>query len=125
MGTGPALGEAVAHRIDAGPQEPAAFPSSSCYPFRSACEPESKPTFQQWLDEHYGSRFVVHEFPTEDKLPTDAQDLTAITGRIRELLKADNPVLVVDSSGVQRTGEVRKALGIYESPLMSGIFCTL
>ena len=39
------------------------FSEFGYYPFRSEHESGSKPTFQEWFDERYGRRFVVHEFP--------------------------------------------------------------
>ena len=81
------------------------------YPFRSSKEPGTKPTFQEWLNEHYGSRFVIHEFPTVDAtgIPTDV--LKAITCCIRRLLEDGGTVVVVDSAGAERTARVCEAIG--------------
>lgn len=85
--------------------------SEFCYPFRSALEKGDKPTFQQWLDERYQTQFVIHEFPTQDKLPINSKILNEIVPCVLELLNANHVVLIVDSAGVQRTGAVRKSLG--------------
>ena len=42
------------------------FSEFGYYPFRSSKEEETKPTFEEWLNDRYPERFVVHEFPTVD-----------------------------------------------------------
>ncbi len=77
------------------------------YPFRS-CEDasDSRPTFQEWLNRN-GSTHIVHEFPTIDKLPLKPTNTAhAAIACVRGLLKRGLAVLVVDSGGVQRTGEL-------------------
>ena len=79
----------------------------SYYPFRSCMEAGQKPTFQDWLTSRYGPRFVIEEFPTEDRLPmASCEYVAAIRNRIRTLLDSGAVVIVVDSAGIQRTGEV-------------------
>lgn len=82
------------------------------YPFRSARESVKKPTFQEWFDERYGRRFVVHEFPTVDAdpdgIPTNA--LKAVGCHILNLLNCASTVVVVDSAGVVRTKRVCKSI---------------
>ena len=89
--------------------------SEFCYPFRSVKESGSKPTFQEWLATNHGPRFIVHEFPTVDKLPLDENIQSAIVEHVSGLLKINSVVVLVDSAGVQRTGRVCEALGFSQS----------
>jgi len=75
------------------------------YPFRS-CEgaADGRLTFQEWINTK-GSTYVVHEFPTIDRLPLQPVDVAlAAIACVRDLLQEGTTVLVVDSGGVQRTG---------------------
>jgi hypothetical protein len=76
------------------------------YPFRSAMEPGTKPTFQEWLTERYGSRFVVHEFPTVDARPVQPHVLEGTVSCVVSLLEKGSTVVVVDSAGSERTARV-------------------
>ena len=80
------------------------------YPFRSAKEPGTKPTFQSWLDARYGPRFVVHEFPTVDRegIPKDALGLAGDC--VLRLLRAGHTTVVMDSAGCERTARVCEAI---------------
>jgi hypothetical protein len=70
-----------------------------------------KPTFQDWLISRYGLRFIVEEFPTEDHLPmASCEYVEAIRNRVRTLLDSGAVVIIVDSGGVQRTGEVCRTI---------------
>ena len=80
------------------------------YPFRSSKEPGTKPTFQEWLDERYGRRFVVHEFPTVDAQGIPPNDLKTITRCVLDLIENRSTVVVVDSGGAQRTARVCEAI---------------
>lgn len=83
----------------------------SYYPFRSEKEANAKPTICQWMDAHAGRSIVVHEFPTEDRLPIAAENLEAATQAVESLVAAGAVVVVMDSAGSQRTGAVCDALG--------------
>ena len=85
------------------------------YPFRSSKESGPKPTFQEWLDERYGRRFVVHEFPTVDARGIPSVVLKTVTRCILDLIENNSTVLVIDSAGAERTARVCKAIG-YEGP---------
>src|SRR5437899_132324 len=56
----------VLHIVSLLGQKPDGFSEFDYYPFRSSQESGTKPTFQEWLEQRYGHRFVVHEFPTTD-----------------------------------------------------------
>ena len=87
------------------------FSEFGYYPFRSSKESGTKPTFQQWLDERYGRRFVVHEFPTVDAqgIPPDVRE--AVTRHVLDLIGKRRTVVVVDSAGAERTARVCEAIG--------------
>ena len=81
------------------------------YPFRSARECGTKPTLQEWLTERYGSRFVVHEFPTVDARPVPPHVLAEAIGCVMGQLERGSTVVVVDSAGSERTARVCKKIG--------------
>ncbi len=87
------------------------FSEFSYYPFRSAREPGTKPTFEDWLNDRYRERFVVHEFPTVDAQGIPPDVLDGATQRVRSLLKAGRTVIVIDSAGAERTARVCEAIG--------------
>ena len=99
-----------------GHKHPSGLSEFSYYPFRSCKEAGVKPTFQDWLVSRYGPRFFVEEFPTEDRLPmASCEDVEAIRNRVRALLHSGAVVIIVDSAGVQRTGEVCRTIGSLKS----------
>ncbi len=87
------------------------FSEFGYYPFRSARKPGSEPTFQEWFDERYGRRFVVHEFPTVDARAIPADVLEAVRRHVLDLLNCASTVVVVDSAGAERTARVCDAIG--------------
>lgn len=87
------------------------FSEFGFYPFRSAKESGTNPTFQEWLDERYGRRFVVHEFPTVDGQGMPPDDLRAVTYRVLGLIENRSAVVIVDSAGAERTARVCEAIG--------------
>jgi hypothetical protein len=96
-----------------GHKHPSGLSEFSYYPFRSCMEDCAKPTFQDWLFSRYGPRFSVEEFPTQDRLPMASREyVEAIRNRVRTLLGSDAVVIIVDSAGVQRTGEVCGTIGM-------------
>lgn len=99
-----------------GHKHPSGLSEFSYYPFRSCMEDGPKPTFQDWLTLHYGPRFIVEEFPTQDRLPmASGEFVEAIRNRVRTLLGSGAVVIIVDSAGVQRTGEVCRTIGVLQS----------
>ena len=84
------------------------------YSFRGSHEHSTKPTFQEWLDHRHGpGRFRVHEYPTEDGGPRSLsdEDVASIGAIIRPLIAADETIVMFDSFGSERTGQVCRALG--------------
>jgi hypothetical protein len=81
------------------------------YPFRSSKESGIQPTFQEWLDERYGHRFIVHEFPTTDARGIPPHVLIAVTQHILSLIEKGSLVLLVDSAGAERTARVCEEIG--------------
>lgn len=95
-----------------GHKHPSGLSEFSYYPFRSCMETGANPTFQEWLNSQYGPRFIVEEFPTEDRLPmASCEYVETIRNRVRSLLESGAAVVVIDSAGVQRTGEVCRTIG--------------
>ncbi len=87
----------------------------SYYSFRGGFDqPQDRPdcpTFQEWLDSHYKSRrYRVYEYPTIDLLvPPDETKRRAVT-TILSLMETGKTVVVVDSGGVGRTGNILSAV---------------
>lgn len=81
------------------------------YPFRSSEEVGTKPTFQDWLNQRYGTRFVVHEFRTTDALGIEPEVLSRVTRCVTDLLESDNFVVVIDSAGAERAARVCEKMG--------------
>ncbi len=99
-----------------GHKHPSGLSEFGYYPFRSCKEDGAKPTLQDWLASRYGPRFIVEEFPTEDRLPmASCAYVEAIRNRVRALLDSCAVVIIVDSAGVQRTGEVCRTIGMPQS----------
>lgn len=89
------------------------FSEFGYYPFRSSHEPGIKPPFEQWLNEQYGPRFAVYEFPTVDAQGIEQGILEAAV-TVLKLLEAGHTVIVVDSAGAERTARVCEAVGYNE-----------
>jgi len=87
------------------------FSEFGYYPFRSSKEAGAKPTFQEWLDQRYGPRFVVHEFPTVDARGIPPNVLEAVTSHVLQLVEKGCTVVVVDSAGCERTARICEAIG--------------
>jgi hypothetical protein len=87
------------------------FSEFDYYPFRSSKESGTKPTFQEWLHQHYGRCFVVHEFPTVDRRGIPPDILKAVARRVLDLIENGSTVVVVDSAGAERTARVCEAIG--------------
>jgi hypothetical protein len=101
----------VLHIISLLGQKKSGFSEFGYYPFRSSNESGPKPTFQEWLDERYGRRFVVREFPTVDARGIPSDVIQAVTRCILDLIADGRTVVVVDSAGAERTAKVCEEIG--------------
>jgi hypothetical protein len=72
-------------------------------------------SFQSWLHENYKERLIeVIEHPTVDLQDVPCETLEAVAIDILRLLSARRNVVLVDSGGFTRTGQVCKYLGALE-----------
>jgi hypothetical protein len=83
----------------------------SYYPFRSAAEAGTKPSFEKWLNERYGQRFVVHEFPIVDGRGIPRDLLDAAGRQVLECLKGQHTTVILESAGAERTARACQAIG--------------
>lgn len=77
-------------------------------------------SFQDWLDQHYGSAFKVIEYPTVDGAPVPNNVLAEVCSRISTLLNEGRTVVVMDSGGVCRVGQVCRHCNASQFPLVDG-----
>ena len=71
----------------------------------------AKPTFQQWLmDRHEEKGILVREYPTYDHSPIPARELEAIVDGVRELIADGRSVVIMDSGGEGRVGQVSEVM---------------
>lgn len=103
----------VGHIVSLLGQKNDGFSEFNYYPFRSSEESGTRPTFQNWLNDRYGPRLIVHEFPTVDAdfegvLPEVLEEVKLC---VLDLLRDGNTVVVVDSCGVVRTSTVCGVIG--------------
>ena len=90
---------------------------SFCSEFDSATERKDRPTFQEYLDHNHSHlRITLHEHPTYDRRPVSIRILAAVGDDISSLLSTGRTVVVVDSGGMERTGQVARYLGATEVP---------
>lgn len=72
-------------------------------------------SFQHWLDQNYGERAIeVIEHQTCDLAPVPNQTLVEVGSNISKLLLEGRTVILVDSGGCTRTGQVCKYIGATE-----------
>ncbi len=77
--------------------------------FDTPSERGSQPSFQEWLDQqHEHLKILVREHPTYDDRPIPYNTLAAVESDIRDLISEGRMVVVVDSGGVDRTGQAGK-----------------
>jgi len=100
----------VLHIVSLLGKKPDGFSEFDYYPFRSSKESGAKPTFQEWLDERYGRRFIVHEFPTTDATGIPPDLLGAVKQCVLNLIASGHTVVIVDSAGAERTARVCEAI---------------
>jgi hypothetical protein len=100
------------------PRGPSEF---SYYSFRGGFDqPEDRPdcpTWQEWLNERYGCRYRVCEFPTIDTEDIPESTKKVLFETIIKFMQAGKTVTVVDSGGVGRTGRVITGLKKMGIPL--------
>jgi hypothetical protein len=101
----------VLHVVSLLGQKTTGLSEFSYYPFRSAEEDGPKPVFENWLNERYKRRFIVHEFPTTDGQGIPADVLEAAGRQVLECLKGGHITIVIDSAGAERTARVCEAIG--------------
>jgi hypothetical protein len=101
----------VLHIVSLLGQKKDGFSEYSYYPFRSAKEPGPKPNFQDWLNNRYGERFIVYEFPTTDRHGIEAGVMEDVKSCLSQLLGEGQTVLLIDSAGAERTARVCEQLG--------------
>lgn len=91
----------------------------SFYSFHGGFDlPSDRPgslSFQEWLEKWHGSlRIILREHPTCDFKTVPPKTLEAVSSQIRELGSAGMVVIVVDSGGVTRTGQVCRYMAVVE-----------
>jgi hypothetical protein len=82
-------------------------------------EARGRLSFQAWLDKWHADRSIqVVEHPTHDYSPTkiSAETLAAIETDVERLLAAGRTVILVDSGGETRAGQVCRHLKFVEDP---------
>ena len=81
----------------------------------SPSEYRGRPSFQNWLDRwHKGLSIQVVEHPTHDFCPVPAEVLVAVSADISRLLTEGRTVVLVDSGGETRTGQICKYMKFLE-----------
>jgi hypothetical protein len=105
----------VLHVVSLLGQKTTGLSEFSYYPFRSAKEDGTKPVFENWLNERYKRRFVVHEFPTTDGRGIARDVLDAAGRQVLECLEGGNTTIVIDSAGAERTARVCEDIGCVRS----------
>jgi hypothetical protein len=93
----------------------------SFYTFRGGSQnPDGRPTFQEWLDSRYcPDRFEVHDYPTEDAgdFSLSGEDIESLSTLVMYLLSMGETVVLFDSGGAQRTGQICRAIGFRRLPV--------
>lgn len=78
-------------------------------------ERATRPTFQEWLSKrHPTKRIHVTEVPTYDGVPIPPDSLATIADCVYSLLLDGDSVVMMDSGGEQRTGQVCKYMNLTE-----------
>lgn len=70
--------------------------------------------FQKWLEKHSSRVVRLFHFPTTDFQPVPSDTCAASRDRIHTELKESQAVIIVDSCGIQRTGQVCRDTGFIE-----------
>ncbi len=78
-------------------------------------EQSGRKSFREWLDQYQGvTPILLEEHPTEDFKRVSDEALTSTATIIRELMRDDYTVVLIDSGGEQRTGQVCRHIGAVE-----------
>ncbi len=96
-------------------RKPGGFSEFVYYPFRSSEESDDKPSMQEWLDQRYPHRFVVHEFPTVDARAIPGDLLDEVGQTAQGLIQEGFTVVIMDSAGAERTARVCESIGYRRS----------
>lgn len=80
------------------------------YSFRDAAG------FQKWLAKQSKGAINLFSHPTNDFTPVGQQTITAIETDLNRELSLGRSVVIVDSGGIQRTGQVCRSLHLVEDP---------
>jgi len=79
-------------------------------------ERDGRSTLAQWLKVRCPNRNItIEEFPTFDGVKIPPPDLQTIANRLATLLNNGETVVLIDSGGEQRTGQVCRGLGLAEA----------
>jgi hypothetical protein len=72
-------------------------------------------SFQEWLDQHYEEKAIqIIRHPTCDFRPVPEEAMAAVTSEISKLLSEGRTVVLMDSGGETRTGQVCRHIGAVE-----------
>jgi hypothetical protein len=87
----------------------------SYYSFRGGFDrPQDRPdcpTFQEWLDSQHGAgRYRIYEYPTIDLLVPPDETKSPAVATILSFVKTGKTVIVVDSGGIGRSGNILSAV---------------
>jgi hypothetical protein len=86
--------------------------------FDREAENAGRMSFQQWLDRWHGDlAIVLREHPTWDFRPVPTEVLSWIAEDVMRQFLEDRVVIIFDSGGQTRTGQVCKYLGAVESAI--------
>jgi hypothetical protein len=79
-------------------------------------ERRGKISFQEWLDRHHKDRGIrVVAYPTYDAVSVPKKTLHAVADEIFRLLLQGRMVILMDSGGQERTGQVCEYMGFVEN----------
>ena len=88
---------------------------SFCGPLDKPEERGNKPSFQEWLDHHHEDlRILACEHPTLDYRDIPSDKVAAIASDVNRLIEEGRTVVVIDSGGISRTGQVAAYLRAIE-----------
>jgi hypothetical protein len=91
-------------------RKPQGLSEFSYYSFRGGFDrPEDRPgsrTWQEWLSGRYGSKYHLLEFPTVDTKLIADDTKSLIASAILKAMQSGKTVILVDSGGIGRTGNM-------------------
>ncbi len=81
--------------------------SSFCGEWDTPLERDNKPSFQEWLQQHHNDLdILIREHPTYDDTDVPSTTICAISTDVHRFIEEGRTVIVMDSGGVGRTGQV-------------------